>query len=167
MHNLLMYLQTTIFDWYFLATVKYPEQINYQNLAVINEYAALRGCIEILTIIARKLGNEYVNLAKIILEKKSISDSIDDEVVKFMKARIRGDEIPFTMDHDFMEQNVLEHNQDEVKSEPDSGSYFEDSENEDDIMYESDSDLDETNDENLNNSWFWTFNAKSAPDEKV
>ena len=35
----------------------------------------------------------------------------------------------------------------EVKSAPDSDSFFfEDSENEDDIMYESDSDLDETND---------------------
>ena len=132
-----------------LEMVKYPEQISYQNLAVINEYAALRGRIEILTIAARKLGDEYVDLAKKILENEPIFDFIDDEVVKFMKARIRGDEIPFTMAHNFMDRNVLEHYQNEVseeKFEPDSDSYFfEDSENEDDIMYESDSDLDETN----------------------
>ena len=34
-----------------LDMVKYPEQMNYQDLAVINEYAALKGCIEILNII--------------------------------------------------------------------------------------------------------------------
>ena len=132
-----------------LEMVKYPEQMNYRNLAVINEYAAIKGCVEILNIIARKLGSAYIDLANEILKKKPISNYINEEVAIFMKARIRGDKIPFTMDHDFMNQNILEHNQDEVsevKSEPDSDSYFfEDSENEDNILYESDSDLDETN----------------------
>ena len=99
-----------------LEMVKYPEEISFENLAAINEYAALRGCVEILNIIARKLWDEYVDLAYEILEKKSTSDYIDDDVVNFMRARIRGDEIPnlsFLMDYDFMNTNVLEHNQDE------------------------------------------------------
>ena len=99
-----------------LKMVKYPEEISYDNLAAINEYAALRGCVEILNVIARKLGDDYVDLAYEILEKKSTSDYIDDDVVNFMRARIRGDEIPhlpFLMDYDFMNRNVLEHNQDE------------------------------------------------------
>ena len=80
------------------------------------------------------------------------------DVVKFIKARTRGDPIekikdpiekiekPFTMSNEFMKQNILEHDLDEdvqVQSEPDSdSSLFEYSESEDEVKYESDLDND-------------------------
>lgn len=138
-----------------LEMVNYPHQITSQTLVAINEYAAIRGCFKILNIIARKLGNLYVNVAKEIL--KTRSDFINSDVVKFMKARINGDPIEkiedpmekmdeeaFAMSDEFMNQNVYEHDRDndtEAKSEPNSDNYFlENSDEENEILYESDSD---------------------------